>query len=532
MRRKLFAFFLLLPAMIFTQSVREEFSEVLTLWTRGNIPKALEKIEQIFYKPIPAENLSEFWYMRAKLLIEAGKVREAHESLKNILLVFPNQPEITSLLENVRFILEEGSAKSSSFSFERIYTISGFQNGIEYFFSPTSASVLGKHIYVVDSKNRRIVRTDGRTFQVEVLQYQPKQVFVLREGERYVVTNDGWVLKNDEKLEKFRNPIGCGFDEKGNFVLFDLDRVVVLGPERREYAVAGHPLVIDGEVFRGNVFLLDVWSNSLISINLRSGETSRIPLPALTRSFEIFYDGRFILLTHLGELCVFDGKMLTTLAKVSHYYDVEYDYPYLIGFDWLTNTIEINFLKSGEPVFVHIDQFKISRDRIYLYARVENALGKDVNLVHLFSEVLEARGKIPFDVDLETREYTFYISDEKFLTKKLFEVNDRKGYHVMVPPETPHSLEALLMLRFKNVKLWTTLEASEKLKDICYRSGGGVGEPYPLEHNVWIFSFPHLKPVGDEIIPVSVVYKLSKQTFSDTVYITKKVIELGLSGGF
>lgn len=82
------------------------FSETIVEWAKGNVDSALQKMEEIFYKPVPAEDLAEFWYLRAKLMIETGRVREAYEDLKNLLVVVPDQPEVLSLVHNLEFILQ------------------------------------------------------------------------------------------------------------------------------------------------------------------------------------------------------------------------------------------------------------------------------------------------------------------------------------------------------------------------------------------------------------------------------------------
>ena len=126
------------------------------------------------------------------------------------------------------------------------------------------------------------------------------------------------------------------------------------------------------------------------------------------------------------------------------------------------------------------------------------------------------------------REYTTYISDEEFLSKKIYLMNDRKGYCVLVPPDTTFSPEQLAVLKLKNVKLYTTRDAPLKLREFCYKSGGGIDMPYFLKHNFWVFSFSYVKPITEEIIPISVVFKTPDMNYSDTVYVTKKVIELEL----
>ncbi|MBZ4661256.1 MAG: repeat-containing protein [Thermotoga sp.] len=483
MKKTILLLFLLTFSALFSQSVREMFSEVIIDWVKGDISSAQQKIEEIFYKPIPAENLAEFWYLRAKLMIETGRVREAYEDLKNLLVIVPDQPEVLSLVHNLEFILQ--GKESDSFNMKTLKTLQGFKDGIEYFLTPTDVAVFGESIYIVDPVNNRLIESDGFNFNVKTLSFQPEQVFTNRDGNVFLISRDGRVFK-------------------------------------------GKPLIVDAEVYCRQVVVLDTWSNSLIVINVDTESQKNIPLPVPTRSFEIFYDGSYLLLDQSGNLFHFDGKKLQTVGQIPQYVNIEYEYPYLFGMNWDKNSIEISLLKSSEPIFVHIDSFELTVDKMFLYVRVENAFGRDIDLVQLFSDLFEARGRVPFEVSHELREYTVYISDEEFLSKKVYQINDRRGYCVVVPPDITFSNEQLAVLKLKNVKLYTSPEASAALKDFCYKSGGGIGEPYFLKHNLWVFSFSYVKPITEEIIPISVSFKTLDMNYSDTIYVTKKVIELGL----
>jgi len=526
-KKHIVLFFLLITLAVFPQSVREMFSETIVEWAKGNVDSALQKMEEIFYKPVPAEDLAEFWYLRAKLMIETGRVREAYEDLKNLLVVVPDQPEVLSLVHNLEFILQ--GKKTGSFYMKTLRTLDGFKNGVEYFFSPTDVAVLGKTIYVVDPPNSRLIETDGYTYRVKNLSFRPEQAFVDREGNIFLISENGDVYRNEEKIGSFLHPIGAGILDSGEFVLADVNRIVLMKNSGfDEIPLGGNPLITDAEVYRNRVIVLDTWSNSLIVTNVDGGEQQRISLPVPTRSFEMFYDGSYLLLDQFGTIYHFDGRKLLKIRSVPQYVNIEYDYPYLFGMDWQNHRIEISILKSSEPIFVHIDSFEFTTDRMLLYARVENAFGRDIDLVHLFSDLLEARGRVPFEVSYKTRECTFYISDEEFLSEKIYRMNDRKGYCVLVPPDTNFSNEQLAVLKLKNVKLHSTPDAPPGLKEFCYRSGGGVGTPHFLNHNLWVFSFSYVKPITEEIIPISAAFRTPEMNYSDTVYVTKKVIELEL----
>ncbi|KHC93876.1 TPR repeat-containing protein, partial [Thermotoga sp. TBGT1765] len=151
MKKTILLLFLLTFSALFSQSVREMFSEAIIDWAKGDISSAQQKIEEIFYKPIPAENLAEFWYLRAKLMIETGRVREAYEDLKNLLVIVPDQPEVLSLVHNLEFILQ--GKESDSFNMKTLKTLQGFKDGIEYFLTPTDVAVFGESIYIVDPVN-------------------------------------------------------------------------------------------------------------------------------------------------------------------------------------------------------------------------------------------------------------------------------------------------------------------------------------------------------------------------------------------
>lgn len=528
MKKTILLLFLLTFSVLFSQSVREMFSEVIIDWVKGDISSAQQKIEEIFYKPIPAENLAEFWYLRAKLMIETGRVKEAYEDLRNLLVVVPDQPEVLSLVNNLEFILQ--GRKPDFFNMKTLKTLPGFKDGIEYFFTPTDVAVFGESIYIVDPVNKRFIKSDGSNFTVKTLSFQPEQVFTDRDGNVFLISRDGRVFKNEKEIGKFLNPIGAGVLDSGEFALADVDKIVLISENgsKRQISIDGKPLIIDAEVYCGQVVALDTWSNSLIVINVDTESQKNIPLPVPTRSFEIFYDGSYFLLEQSGRLLHFDGKKLQTVGQVPQYVNIEYEYPYLFGMNWDKNSIEISLLKSSEPIFVHIDSFELTVDKMFLYVRVENAFGRDIDLVQLFSDLFEARGRVPFEVSHELREYTVYISDEEFLSKKVYQINDRKGYCVVVPPDIVFSDEQLAVLKLKNVKLHTSPEASAVLKDFCYRSGGGIGEPHFLKHNLWVFSFSYVKPITEEIIPISVSFKTPDMNYSDTVYVTKRVIELGL----
>ncbi|PLV60493.1 hypothetical protein AS005_02500 [Thermotoga sp. KOL6] len=522
---------LVLPFLIYsqnTQSVKDMFSEAIIDWANGRVKNAAQKMEEAFYKPIPAEDLAEFWYLRAKIMIELGQVREAYEDLKNLLVVVPDQPEVLSLVHNLEFILQ--NRKENSFYMKKLRDLDGFKNGIEYFFSPTDIAVLGKYIYIVDPPNARLLITDGYTYTVKNLSFHPEQVFTDKDGNIFLISSDGEVYKNERKVANFHHPIGAGVLDTGEFALADVDRIVLIndGEVSKEIPIEGKPLIVDAEVYRRKVIVLDAWSNTLIITDVDSSEQQRISLPVPSRAFEMFYDGSFLLLDLFGTLFHFDGRTLNEIGSMPQYVNIEYNYPFLFGMDWKNKRVEINILKSLEPIFVHIDSFKITTDRMYLFVRVENAFGEDIHLAHLFSDLLEARGRIPFEASHETREYTIYISDEEFLPKKIFQINDRGGYCVLVPPETPFSTEQLAVLKLKNVKLYTNQDATSSFKEFCYKSGGGVGKPHFLKHNLWVFSFSYVKPISEEIIPISVTFKTPDMNYSDTVYVTKRVIELEL----
>ncbi|MCD6551723.1 hypothetical protein [Thermotoga sp.] len=527
MKKHVILFLLFVTLTVFSQSVKEMFSEAIVDWARGDIDSAIQKIEEIFYKPIPAEDLAEFWYLRAKLMIETGRVREAYEDLKNLLVIVPNQPEALSLVHNLEFILR--NEKVGSFYMKTLRILDGFKNGVEYFFSPTDVAVLGKNIYIVDPPNNRLIETDGYTYKVKKLSFRPEQVFVDKDGNIFLISEDGDVYRNEKKIGTFLHPIGAGVLNSGEFVVADVNKIVLMKNNGvKEIPLSGNPLIMDAEVYRRQVIVLDVWSNSLIATDVDSGEQQRISLPVPARSFEMFYDGSYLLLDQFGVLYHFDGRRLQKIGSIPQYVNMEYDYPYLFGTDWKNHRVEISILKSSEPVFVHIDSFEFTTDRMSLYVRVEDAFGRDIDLVHIFSDLLEARGRVPFEVSYRMREYTTYISDEEFLSKKIYRMNDRKGYCVLVPPDTAFSPEQLAVLKLKNVKLYTTRDAPLKLRKFCYKSGGGIDMPHFLKHNLWVFSFSYVKPITEEIIPISVVFKTPDMNYSDTVYVTKKVIELEL----
>ncbi len=518
------------------EEARKSFSKAFLLWLSGNAKEAKELLEDTLSGPIYAEDIPEFWYLRAKIDIDLLDVQKAYNDLKNLLIITPGRFEVFTLVKEIDYLL--GRMKPSEVKITDSFEIMGFSEGIEYFYTPTDVSCWGDRLYVLDTANSRVIVYRGEKLdRVIDLPFEPWNIEISPGGELFLSSKEGKLFHHEEgkfkEIGSLRNPILAGFTRSGNLVGYDIDSVFVYDGKLHFFKIPGHNLVTDAEVRRNTVYLFNVRRNSIISYDISNGKVEEIPLPVPTRSFEIYPEGKFILFGEDGAIYIFDGRNISKVMESNDWVvNIEYSYPFLFLLDWKKNEVVVKIMKADEPIFVRIDTMKMDEERLYLFTRFESLYGDPIHLAHMYAFVREAGGRILFNVKLSEEKMVFYTSDENFLTERIKKVKRGKVYSVVIPSESFYDKTCLVTLRSKGVKIWTDESASEDLKTICYISGGGVGSPNFEKYPVWIFSFKYVKPTTSEIIPISVEMVIGDGVYSDTVYITRWVIELGLQKAF
>lgn len=531
--------FLMLCIYSFSQveeEARKNFSKAFLLWLSGNAKEAKELLEETLSRAIYAEDIPEFWYLKAKINIDLLNVQKAYNDLKNLLIITPGKFEVFTLVKEVDYLLEK--VKPGDINVTDSFEIKGFSEGIEYFYTPTDINCWGDRLYVLDTANSRLVVYKGKKLdEVIDLPFEPRNVEISPGGELFFSSKEGKLYHyekgNFKEIGKLRNPVLAGFTRSGKLVGYDINSVFVYDGKYHFFKIPGYNLITDAEIRKNVVYLFNARRNSIITYDICDGKIKEIPLPIPTKFFEIYPDGRFILLGEDGAIYIFDGKNVSKIVEASDWViNIEYIYPFLFLLDWRENKIIVKVMKADEPILVRIDTMKIDEEKLYLFVRFESLYGDLIHLANMYSFVREAGGRILFDVKLSEEKIVFYTSDENFLTERIKKVKRGKVYSVVIPARSFFDKTCLVTLRSKGIKIWIEGDASRDLKNICYFSGGGIGSPRFKKYPIWIFSFKYVKPTTSEIIPISVEMVLGDGVFSDTVYITRWVIEFGLQGAF
>ncbi len=543
MMRYVVILILLMSSILSAISVEDEaklkFGEVYDLWAKGEYEKAREVIEDILYKPIDVNDITKFWYLRARIDIDMGNVEEAFKSLQSVLVVNPTSAEVLALIRELEYLT--GKRKfEKSYRLRKLALISGFKDSVEYFYTVDDFTIWGNLVFMVDRVNSRLLEyANLRLIKTIDLPFHPFNVEVSPGGKVFVSGSEGGVYRIDgESITEIATSLGAtilaGFDRSGTlWGISGLSVLKISGNEviRRDIPW-GRPIITDAEITKDGLWILDALHRRLVLMDPENLDMIRdIPLSGDIRAFEVTPYGDFILLTCDEKMIIMDEKQNLKELDIEsqNIVPIEYCYPILMVGDWRKHEVRFFSLAGNEPVIVKVDKMEVDHNSgdVELKVRFEDLYGDPLNMVENFVFVSIDEGRVKFDIEYDLEKVEKYTSDIDFIVEKLMKLKRGIGYDVLVPENSFVERKDLVVLRDKSVRIFTRSEPKNPvLKQVILMSGGGWFERGPVEsvRHVWKVKTRYTPSISTKIIPVSVGLVLGSEMFMDTVYIVERGI--------
>ena len=541
--------FVVLAAVAFSLSDEEKarlsFDKAMHLWLSGKVEEAMTVLKETLYKPIDVRDISKFWYLKARIEIDLGKVEDAVKDLKNVLAIDSTSVEVVSLLKRIEYLLDERKFEKK-FRVKKLFAVNGIRNSIEYFYTIDDVAVFGDTVFGVDSANKRLlVFKDKELWDTISLGFTPLTVATSQWGDVYISSRKGvykWIYGTHTTTEVATNlnmPVLAGFDRSGNlwgiagFRIFKISKGNI-----SFYHFDEQLLPMDCEVTADGIWILDVIHRRIALFSFeRKVVTKSVPLPFNVRSFEVTPLDDFLLLTDDGKIYVLkDGKHIVKLPiDGKNVVAFEYTYPVLLLTDWRKRRVEAYIVSDGAPVFVNIDKLEYdAQNHVFnLDVRVEDLQGDPMPFANFYTyfsiDGSRAGGNAVFDL----KSALFYRSAIDFISDKLPYIKRDVGYDVLVPTNVFYKKEDILPLRDKGVRLYIDdFPKDETLRWLSFRSGGDISSLGPLSsyRQIWKVKIPYTPGINIKITSVSAEAVMFGEVYSDTLFYVERGV-YGEGGG-
>jgi hypothetical protein len=479
-------------AVIDEETARMYFTQALEKTYAGDFKSAYELALKSMSGRVYVEELPHFWYLRGRLAIINGLVDKALEDFKNFTVLVRND-NINNLMEKVGYFRRLNLAPSQSFTLGYINSIKGNVRGIEYFQTPTSLSVYGDNLVLLDQKNKRLVFfKNNKMMKIKKFSKNVKQVFYNKDGNLYVLGEKSLYDENEQEvLGGLQVPYIAGSDRSGTIYIVDFDRVIKFNPnkkERVEFKLPQRTFCLDAELTVSRLYILDALRQKIEIFRIDTMEkVDEVKLPEKVWSFEVTPYGDII---YLGKDKVVANGKEYSIKDVDF---IEYSYPTLFAIKWKGNTVEQYFFKDDKPVFVNIELVSFDENNAYAYISVENLFGDELHYIKYALAMYEHDVYVPTDIYAEQRDIRS-VKVEKCTGE-------------------------LISYRLQGVKVIGNCP-------ILTRFTGSVASAEELLNKkiLWVAKWTYLKPVPPGVIKLSAKVSFKEQSYYDTMFYTQKLI--------
>ena len=541
--------FVILAAFAFSLSDEEKarlsFDKAMKLWFFGKAEEALTVLEETLYKPIDVRDIAKFWYLKARIEVDLGRVKKAVKDLKNVLAIDPTSVEVVSLLKRIEYLLDERKF-DKKYRTKELFTVDGIRNSIEYFYTINDVAVFGDTVFGIDSANKRLLVFKGKELWDTInLPFSPLTIAASQWGDVYISSKNGvfrWIYGTHSTTEVATNlntPVLAGFDRSGNlwgiagFKIFEIS-----GSNISFYDFGERLLPMDCEVATDGLWILDVIHRRIAFFSFeRKDITKSVPLPFTVKAFEVTPLGDFLLLTDDGEMYTFkNGEDVVKLPiDGKNVVAFEYTYPILLLTDWRKRQLKVYIVSDGAPVFVNIDELKYKgEEQIFdLAVRVEDIMGDPMPFANYYTYFSIDGSRVGQRPVFDLKSVAFYRSTIDFISDKLPHIKRGVGYDVLVPTNVFYKKDDILPLRDKGVRLYLDdFPKDETLRWLSLRSGGDISSSGPLSsyRQMWRVKIPYTLGVTIRITSISAQVAMFDEIYSDTLFYVERGV-YGEGGG-
>lgn len=474
------------------ETARTYFTQALEKVYAGDFKSAYDLSVKAMSGRIYVEELPYFWYLRGRLAIANGLVDKALEDFRNFTLLVRND-DIDNLVGKVNYFRKLNLGPSQSFTMGYVDSIKGNVRGIEYFQTPTSLTVYGDNLVLLDQKNKRLVYfKNNKMLKIRKISKDVKQVFYNRDGNLYLLGNKSlYDEKEQELLSDLQVPYIAGADRSGTIYIVDFDRVVKFNPrtkERSNFKLPQRTFCLDAEMTIDRIYILDALKQKIEIFKLDTLEkVGEVSLAEKVWSFEVTPYGDLI---YLGKDKLVAGGKDYPLKDVDF---IEYSYPTLFAIKWKGNTVEQYTFKDDKPILVNIQDVSFDENSAYAYISVEDLFGDEIHYIKYALSMYEHDIYVPTDIYAEQKDVQ----------------------HVKVEKCSGE----LVSYRLQGVRVVGNCPILTKFTGSVRNSDDLLSKKV-----VWIAKWVYLKPVPPGIIKLSAKVAFKEQIYYDTMFYTQKMV--------
>lgn len=508
-------FFLSLCVSAYTLIGPEEsldlFERAMREWSVGNSEKAYGYMKLAIEGEVYVTDLPEYWFMIAKLEMELGRVEEAREALSNVLILNPGRREVLNMLD-IMDSLMHGIPKKNDMSHIGIFKrIHGFVEGVEYFYTPVDVDMRGEEVLVLDRMNKRLIISEGSTFQVIELSGTPRSLVYDPRLDRIYCSDveNGTIFFVDPKSTKVENlysglhyPVIFDIDRAGRVLVGDLFDDAIYMISHDGMVLRKYDLMEDGKITIFNdakivferMYIQDLTNRVYRIVDILSGKkVGEIKFPyddALPLSFDVdgygglmilWSDGKF---TYVNE----DGKireLKLSEDEFSEFSRFKYRPPFILFVKPFDHSIVLCSVEREDPEYINIiTAIDVGLKEIKLEFTINTFTGNCVSTVRPFLTAYDSGGRVSFSYRRKMVETKIYETRDLmgFLKNDLKKLNRRTKNYVLVYQEDVEEkkeiLKFLLPVKMKNVTFYLlkneNTKVSPQLEDFVHISSGMI----------------------------------------------------------
>ncbi|GEM_PF-4958865 len=507
-------------------------------WFSGNYEEALQDINSTLETSVDPFDIPKFYYMRAKVEVDLGRIEDALKDLRSMLAVSFGTPEVISMLKEIGYLMGLRPVPEN-LRVSKLLSIKGILNDVEYFYTLEDMAISSKKIYAIDRVNSRLLiySEDGVLRKAVPLPFRPLSIEVSPGDEVFISSKSGGIYEYDgsslkEIYSGLRSPILAGFDRTGRLWWMDGYNIYWMFKgvvKKKNLSISMIP--VDVEVNHDGIWILDVLNQRVILVSKENFAVLRmVPLPVGARAFELTPLGSMFILSSDGEVYYF--KKMKELVKIGisspSIVGFDYKYPFLICSDWKKNEINLYLITEGEPFFVRLVGYKRKAGNVKVNVRIEGYNGFQIPFADKFMYVEIDGGRLSPVVEVKPVKVDSYKSGKDFITDRLPLLKKRFGVDVLVPPDTYYSKGAIVTLRSKGVRLFVDGKGEDKLMRASTLSGGEMTSDIPDNWKyLWNVNLKYVPDVAVRVHTVSVGVKIFDQSYFDTFYLVDKGTGIG-----
>jgi len=139
---------------------RKLFKESLNLLFEGNKYEARIKLNEAMAGEIYITDIPRLWYYAAKLDLQLGMIDRALQDLENALLFSTVNEEAKTLKNFIENMRNFSISNYATPTFSNLHGFFGVKNSFEKFYNPVDVEILNSNLYILDSQNHLIYKTD------------------------------------------------------------------------------------------------------------------------------------------------------------------------------------------------------------------------------------------------------------------------------------------------------------------------------------------------------------------------------------